>query len=147
MTQQRNNILSQTRVKGSISNISLLGKDQEHFRNPESLLDAPNSLPSWSLCLIRVGETQFQRSTLLTTSPQLTGGQEQNLSLHVLGGQWDQFSSWVSCSIQCRVGVGGRVGQMCSCPGRVSRRHFWKLLACETHKRPPTLRGLCATLS
>ena len=57
MTQQWNNIPSQTRVKGSISNISLLGKDQEHFRNPESLLDAPNSLPSWSPCLIRVGET------------------------------------------------------------------------------------------
>ena len=118
MTQQWNNILSQTRVKGSISNISLLGKDQEHFTIPESLLDTPNSLPSWSPCLIRVGETELRSSTLLTTSPQLTGGQEQNLSLHVLGGQRNQFSSWVSCSMKCRVGVGGRVGRMCSCPGR-----------------------------
>ena len=37
--------------------------------------------------------------------------------------------------------------RLCSHPGRARRQRFQELLTCETHERPPTLRGLFATLS
>lgn len=37
--------------------------------------------------------------------------------------------------------------RLCGHPGRARRRCFQELLTCETHERPPTLRGLFATLS